>query len=137
MTTGAAAGFEPVGRSSCIMPEFRLQVLRSPVTRAALAAEAADGFGDMIKAVVDVRRGIMAIGAQLHSDEEAALLDDGSMQGDLWGINLYPGESGEEWLEFDSMVNLRPAQGNRSRGVDDDATRSAIRRLVHALVSDA
>ncbi len=119
------------------MPEFRLQVLRSPVTRAALAAEAADGFGDMIKAVVDVRRGIMAIGAQLHSDEEAALLDDGSMQGDLWGINLYPGESGEEWLEFDSMVNLRPAQGNRSRGVDDDATRSAIRRLVHALVSDA
>jgi len=119
------------------MPQFRLQVLRSPVTRATLAAEAADGFGDMIKAVVDVRRGIMAIGAQLQSDEEAALLDDGSMQGDLWGINLYPGEPGDDWLEYDSMINVRPALGNRTRGVGDDGTRAVIRRIVQSLVPDA
>lgn len=119
------------------MPSFRLQIVHQPVTRAALTAEAANGFGEMIKAVVDVQRGVMAIGAELHSDEEAALLDDGSHQGDLWGINLYPGESGESWLEFDSMINVRPAQGNRTRGVDDDETRRAVRRVVHKLVSDA
>lgn len=91
----------------------------------------------MIKAVVDVERGLMAIGAELHADEEAALLDDGSRQSALWGINLYPAESGDDWLEFDSMINVRPAQGNRSRGVDDAATREQIRRVVSALVRDA
>jgi uncharacterized protein DUF5674 len=119
------------------MTEFRLQIVRIPMTRAALAAEAALGFGDMIKSVVDVQRGVMAIGAELHADEESALLDDGSRQADLWGINLYPGDSGDDWLEYDSMINVRPAQGNRSRGVEDDGTRAAIRHVVNALVSGA
>lgn len=65
--------------------------------------------GDMVKAVVDVARGVMAVSGELHSDEEALLLDDGSRQPDLWGINLYPGESGQDWIEFDSMINVRPS----------------------------
>lgn len=91
----------------------------------------------MIKAVVDVERGLMAVGAELHSDEEALLLEDGSRQSALWGINLYPGESGDDWIEFDSMINVRPAQGNRSRGVDDERLRSVIRKIVGTLVVDA
>ncbi|NUQ10837.1 MAG: hypothetical protein HUU26_00720 [Gemmatimonadaceae bacterium] len=90
----------------------------------------------MIKAVVDVRRGIMAIGAELQADEETALLDDGSAQADVWGINLYPDESGDDWLEFDSMINVRPARGNRSRGVEDEGIRAAIRGVVRHLVRD-
>ena len=101
-----------------------------------LADLAADGFGDMIKAVVDVKRSIMVIGAELHADEEAALLDDGSRQPDLWGINLYPDETGDGWIEFDSMINVRPAQGNRSRGVDDAEMRLSIRGVLSRLVRD-
>ena len=70
--------------------------------------------------MVDVAREIMAVGGDLYADDEAALLTDGSRQRDLWGINLYPGEGGPDWIEFDSMINLRPGAGNRSRGVDDD-----------------
>jgi hypothetical protein len=88
----------------------------------------------MVKAVVDVGRRVMAIGGELHSDEEAALLDDGSRQMDLWGINLYPAETGGSWIEYDSMINVRPAQGNRSRDVEDEALRRRIRDVVHALV---
>jgi hypothetical protein len=91
----------------------------------------------MIKAVVDIDRGVMAIGGEMHADEEAALLDDGSRQVDLWGINLYPGEAGPEWLEFDSMINVRPSRGNRSRDVEDPVIRDAIRHLVSSLVRDA
>lgn len=91
-------------------------------------------FGDMVKGVVDLRRGIMLLDAELHADQEAELLADGSAQRDLWGINLYPGVEGPEWLEFDSMINLRPSFGNRSRGVDDLSTRDAIASLVHRLV---
>lgn len=92
------------------------------------------GFGTLVKAVVDVGAGIMAVDAELHSDEEALLLENGSAQRDLWGINLYPDVDGEDWLEFDSMINLRPASGNRSRGVDDPVVRERIRDIVTRLV---
>jgi len=88
----------------------------------------------MIKAVVDLRRGVMIVDADMHADQEAALLAEGSRQVDLWGINLYPQIDGADWLEFDSMINLRPSFGNRTRGVDDAATREAIAGLVARLV---
>lgn len=119
------------------MPEFHPEIVRHRTTRVALAALAALGFGDMVKAVVDVDRGIMAVGGELHADEEAALLDDGSVQANLWGVNLYPGESGAGWIEFDSMINVRPAKGNRSRDVERDELRAAIRRVVATWVEDA
>ena len=117
------------------MPAFFLSIVRDQVTRSSLASHAAAGFGEMVKAVVDVDRGVMAIGAELHADVESALLEDGSRQASLWGINLYPGEPGEGWIEFDSMINVRPAQGNRSRGVSDPAIQTAIRGIVSALVT--
>ena len=92
-------------------------------------------FGDMVKAVVDLRRGIMLLDADMHADQEAELLAEGSAQRDLWGINLYPDLPEAEWLEFDSMINLRPSFGNRSRGVDDPDTRSRIATLVQQLVT--
>jgi hypothetical protein len=91
-------------------------------------------FGDMVKAVVDLRRGIMLLDADMHADQEAELLADGSAEEDLWGINLYPDAAGPDWLEFDSMINLRPSFGNRSRGVDDPSTREALAQLVERLV---
>ncbi len=88
----------------------------------------------MTKAVVDIERQIMIVDADLHADQESALLADGSRQEDLWGINLYPDLPESDWLEFDSMINLRPSFGNRSRGVDDPGTRDRIVDLVRKLV---
>lgn len=113
-----------------------VRVVRTRIARAELAGIAAAQFGDIVKAVVDVGRRVMAVGGELHADNEAALLEDGSQQGDLWGINLYPAERGEEWIEFDSVINIRPSQGNRSRGVDDAGRRAAIREIVTALVPE-
>ena len=110
------------------------RIVRDRIARADVARMAGEQFGDWIKAVVDVSRGVLAIGGELHADDEAALLADGSRQRDLWGINLYPGERGSAWIEFDSLINPRPGQGNRSRGVDDEGTRARIRAVVGALV---
>ena len=88
----------------------------------------------MAKAAVDVGRGVMAIGGELHSDEEALLLEDGAVQADIWGINLYPAEPEDAWVEFDSMINVRPSANNRTRGVDDAALRERIRRVVVTLI---
>ncbi|MGE3167147.1 MAG: DUF5674 family protein [Planctomycetota bacterium] len=112
-----------------------MEILRKPIDRAQLAEFARAGFGDMINAVVDCTREIMVVGGELHADGEHLTLEDGSSQRDLWGLNLYPGETSEEWIEFDSMINLRPAQGNRTRGVDDPALRARIREVVQSLIT--
>lgn len=105
-----------------------------PLTMDELLEMAASRFGDMVKAVVDVARGVMAVDAEMHSDEEAELLAGGSRQENLWGINLYPSLPEEDWLEYDSLINLRPSRGNMTRGVDDPGLRGEIRSLVERLV---
>jgi hypothetical protein len=107
----------------------------SRVSLVELQEMAAGMFGDLVKAVVDVRREIMAIDAELHADEEALLLENGSDHSELWGINLYPGLDGEDFIEYDSMINLRPSRGNRSRGVQDSGLRERIQTIVNGLVT--
>ena len=91
-------------------------------------------FGNMVKAVVDVDRELIAVDAELHSDLEALLLEDGSKQKNIWGLNLYPEIHGEEFVEFDSLINIRPSQGNRSRGVENKEIREKIISIVAARI---
>jgi hypothetical protein len=112
-----------------------MQIVAGQITVATLTAMAEASFGDLVKGVVDVRRGLLAVDAGMHSDLEALLLDAGSSQGDLWGINLYPADFGAAgFLEFDSMINLRPSQGNRTRSVDNPDVRAAIEDVVGRVV---
>ena len=107
-----------------------MKIVTDTITIGEIKTMAANLLGDMVKAVVDVERGIIALDAELHSDLEALLLADGSKQKGLWGINIYPEQDGDEFIEFDSMINLRPGQGNKSRGVEDKALRSKIIGIV-------
>ena len=88
-------------------------------------------YGDMIKGVVDVDQELLALDAELHSDLEGLLLKEGSQQETLWGINLYPEADDEDFLEFDSLINIRPRQGNRSRDVENEEIRERIRSIVN------
>ena len=92
-------------------------------------------FGNLVKAVVDVERRILAVDAELHADEEALLLENGSKQKDLWGINLYLELKGDDFIEFDSMINLRPSQGNLTRGVDNKEIQGKIKAVVNKLIN--
>lgn len=113
---------------------MRLVDRDNPISKAELSSMSAAMFGDMVKAVVDVRREMMAVDAELHSDEEALLLEHGSAQEDLWGINLYPALHGSDFVEFDSMINLRPSRGNRTRGVEDGVVRDRILEIIGSTV---
>ena len=117
------------------MPPDDMEVIRESVTLDHLAEFAEAGFGSLVKAVVDIGQGIMAIGGEMPADEEAVLLGLGSSQTDLWGINLYPSQCGQsDWIEFDSMINIRPRHGNRSRGVEDPTAQEKIVAVVSRLV---
>jgi len=111
-----------------------IKIVTDPITKADLTEIAKGQFGDLVKAVVDVEREIMAIGGELHADEEALLIEQGSRQENLWGINLYPAKLEEGWIEFNSMINIRPSQDNRSRGVENLQMQGKIRDMVNKLV---
>lgn len=118
------------------MPENEsVRVITESITLSELGELAEAIFGSLVKAVVDVDQRIMAVGGELHADEEQVLLEGGSKQAHLWGINLYPEQYGsDEFVEFDSMINLRPSQHNRTRSVEDPKTRAIIVEIVGQLV---
>lgn len=93
-------------------------------------------FEDMVKYVVDVERGVAAVGGDMHADAEQVLLDDGSRQEDLWGANYYPGRGREGCVELTSLINIRPARGNRSMEIQDPALRARVLELTHALLGE-
>lgn len=111
-----------------------IRVITTPITKDELRQIAKERFGDMVKAVVDIDKKIMALGGDLHADEEAILLQQGSAQKNLWGINIYPDLPENEWLEYDSMINIRPSQNNRSRSVENKEIRSQITEIVKKLI---
>lgn len=92
-------------------------------------------YGYLVKAVIDVKKNLMVVDAELHVDQEQYLLEYGSKQEDLWGINLYPDKFGsDDFVEFDSMINIRPRQQNMSRDVEDEKIRKEIVTLVNQKV---
>ncbi|MFY9402004.1 MAG: DUF5674 family protein [Candidatus Omnitrophota bacterium] len=112
-----------------------MQIITERVSISALKEMAQDIFGNLVKAVVDVDKEIIALDAELHSDLEALLLENGSKQSSLWGINLYPDIEGEGFIEFDSVINIRPSQSNKNRGVEDAQLRNKIVEVVRKRVS--
>lgn len=113
---------------------MEIRLVKEPIPLSEVVALAQRQFGEMVKAAVDVERKMLVIGGELHADEEALLIEDGSRQEDVWGINIYPQRPEEERVEFDSMINVRPSQHNRSRGVENVETRARILRIVADLV---
>jgi hypothetical protein len=94
-------------------------------------------FGDIVKADVDVVKNTIVVDAELHADIEAFMLESGSRQEDLWGISLHPDKFGTDgFVEFDSMINIRPRQNNRSRYVEDAAVRQKIIEIVNGVVNE-
>lgn len=110
-----------------------MKLINSKITKEELNEIAKERFGDMVKAVVDIELEVMVMGGELHADEEAMLLERGSKQENLWGINIYIDKPKNEKVEFDSVINIRPRQNNRSRDVLDPAVREKIIIIVNNL----
>ena len=107
-----------------------MTILDKQITRDELRTIYNHHFEDMVKGVVDVSARTLAIDAEMHADLESLLLSNGAEQENLWGINLWPEETGEDFVEFDSLINIRPWQGNRGRDVYDPAIRQQIIEVV-------
>jgi Protein of unknown function (DUF5674) len=116
---------------------MEITLVDKPITREQLKTAAWPYYEEIVKAVVDVEKGIMAIGGEMQADEEKFLLEHGSKQEDLWGINVFTELEGPEMVEFDSLINIRPRIGNRSRGVENGEIRERIIQMVSTLVKSS
>ena len=115
---------------------MQLIKLGQQISVAELARMSEKMFGGLVKAVVDLDQGMMMVDSEMHADQELVFLEEyESKQSDLWGINLHPTKYGTgQFIEFDSMINMKIAWGNKSRGVDDLVTQGRIVDLVQKLV---
>ncbi len=111
-----------------------IEIIRDPVNQEVWEAHAREGYGDFVKIVVDVERGILGLGGALHADAEAMLLDNGSLQEDLWGANVFLGRTTDDRLEYDSFINIRPRQDNRTMTLQDAAVCERVRSVVDRLL---
>lgn len=114
---------------------LELHIIEKPITKAELKKIAEERFGDLVKGAVDIEKGIMVLGGELHVDEMTELISEFQSKSEkIWGINLYLEKSGDDMIEFDSMINLKPNQGNRSWGIDDPEIQKQIKKIVHKLI---
>lgn len=114
-----------------------IKIVANPIKRIELLELAREEFRDVIKAAVDIEQEIMAVGGELHADEEVFLQEEANSKREhVWGINFYPQKSTDDWIEFDSMINLKPTLGNRSRTIKDPAVLKKIKEIVNKLVID-
>lgn len=119
----------------CKIKMSELHIIENPITMAELKKIAEERFGDLVKAAIDIEQEIMAVGGEFHMDEQIVLFEEkGSKQQNIWGINIYPDETGEGFIEFDSMINLKPSQGNRTRNIQDPVIREKIILIVKQLI---
>ena len=112
-----------------------MEIVKDTISIAELKKMSEKMFGGLVKAVVDIEQEIMAIDAELHGDLESLLLANGSQQDYLWGINIYPEQIGTKgFIIFDSMINIRPDNGNRGVSVENPQIRQKIMIIVNRLV---
>lgn len=116
------------------IPHTSIRVITSKISQAELRQVAAETFEIMAKAVVDIEKRILAIGGELHADANAVLMERGSRQQDLWGINIYLNRPNVDRIEFIALINVRPTSGNRSMEVKDPAIRQRITNVVNDLI---
>ena len=117
------------------MEAGEIKIIRDHISKQELSEMAKKLFGDLVKAVVDIEQEIMALGGGVHAEEEVILMNrEGSKREHTWGVNLYPEKKREDFVEFDSMINLKPAFGNRARGIENPETRQKILKIIEKLV---
>ena len=115
---------------------MKIKIVKKPISKADVQMIAQEIYRDMVKGVVDIERGVIALGGEWHMDANKVLLAEGSRQEQVWGFNLYPNENGDAVLEYISLINIRPAQDNRGMEVKDPAVRAKMHRIIKKLVPE-
>ena len=112
---------------------FEIKIIKDKINKDELAKIANEGFGEIIKIVVDIENKILAVGGEMHSDEAEALFDAGSKSENLWGINIFPNKPRENWIEFNSLINIKPTI-NQSMDIENQEIKEKIVKIINDII---
>ena len=90
-----------------------------------------DASQEFIKVVVDLERKILSAYCDLHVDCAEELVAEGSEWKNLWGANVFPNK---KYIQYSSMINIRPNAGNRSMDIEDQVIKERARAIIEKLV---
>ena len=113
---------------------MNIKIISKPITRAQALEIGQEFYTEMVKGVVDIKQDLIALGGEYHIDANTVLTQAGSSQPDVWGFNIYPNVIGDDWIEYTSLINIRPAAGNRTMTVEDEAIRKVMKRIIEELI---
>ena len=108
-------------------------ILEKPISVREIKELHSSFYSAMVKIVVDIERELIALDAEMHADLEQHLLEMDSKQKNLWGANIYFERPG--YVEFTSLINIRPAQNNRGMEVQDRQVRDRISEIVNKFIN--
>jgi hypothetical protein len=113
---------------------MKIEIIADPISNDILRELAKEFYGDMIKATVDIERQILAVGGEWHMDSNNVLIENGSNQTNIWGINIYIDRKNDDRLEYVSLINIRPLQGNRTMELQNEELRNKIKIIVDRFI---
>ncbi len=113
-----------------------IKIIKEKISKEELEEIAKHGLETLVKAVVDIEKEIIALGGEFHADANSLLIEKGSRQKNLWGINIYFDRPGDKRIEFSSLINIRPSFGNRSMEIEDPEIKAKIKKIIDKLITD-
>lgn len=114
---------------------MNIKIITKPITRAEALEIGKEFYPEMVKGVVDIKKEIIVLGGEYHMDANNALMENGdSLQGDVWGFNIYPKRADSDWIEYTALINIRPAVNNRTMTVEDKIIREKMAKIIETLI---
>ena len=108
-----------------------IRVIKENVSKEELSDIAKEFYVNMVKGAIDVENDIISLGGEYHVDANMVLIEHGSHQDNIWGFNLYLEKEGDDWIEYVSLINIRPADGNRSMFIENEQLRDKIKEIIN------
>lgn len=112
-----------------------IKIVKDQISLEELQTLAKEFYGAMIKGVADIERGVAAFGGEYHMEANMILIEDGSGQSNLWGFNVYFKKPREDWLEYISLINIRPVDGNFDMMIGDEQIRNKVKEIVNSKIA--
>ncbi len=111
-----------------------IRIITEPITRDEARTVGKKWYQELVKGVVDIEQGILALGGEYHMDANVILIENGSAQDKVWGFNIYPDQNGDDFIGYTSLINIRPALGNRGMLMENEEIRNAMRAVIERLI---
>ena len=113
---------------------MNIKILKEPITRVEAIEIGKEFYKEMVKGVVDIQKEIVVIGGEYHVDANEVLMENGSLQSDVWGFNVYLNRPQDAWIEYTSLITIRPLANNRTMTVEDENIRQAMKKIIQKFI---